>query len=131
MTTPTDAGTRNPAHPTMSRPAPPKACSGPTRSSDCARRIFHRRRADRRAGAPQPALMFGEDGVLARMLRLARSRRGACDAAGADKRFADPAWRDNPLYRLSLQGYLAWRNALADFVDARRWTTGARSARNS
>jgi polyhydroxyalkanoate synthase len=66
----------------------------------------------------QPALMFGEDGVLARLLRLAWSGVAPATLAGADKRFADPAWRDNPLYRLSLQGYLAWRNALADLVDS-------------
>jgi polyhydroxyalkanoate synthase len=34
-----------------------------------------------------------------------------------DKRFADPAWRDNPFYRAWMQSYLAWGDALDRFVD--------------
>ncbi len=34
-----------------------------------------------------------------------------------DKRFADPAWRDNPFYRAWMQSYLAWSEALDRFVD--------------
>ncbi|MGH7917389.1 MAG: hypothetical protein ACREQE_07960, partial [Candidatus Binataceae bacterium] len=29
----------------------------------------------------------------------------------ADKRFIDPTWNENPVYRHLLQAYLAWRNA--------------------
>ena len=35
-----------------------------------------------------------------------------------DKRFADPAWRDNPFYRAWMQSYLTWSDALDRFVDA-------------
>ncbi len=34
-----------------------------------------------------------------------------------DKRFADPAWRDNPLFRTALQAYLALGSELDVFVD--------------
>ena len=34
-----------------------------------------------------------------------------------DRRFADPAWSENPLYRRYLQTYLAWRNELHDWVE--------------
>jgi poly[(R)-3-hydroxyalkanoate] polymerase subunit PhaC len=34
-----------------------------------------------------------------------------------DRRFADPAWRDNAVYRALAQGYFAWANALSRFVD--------------
>ena len=33
-----------------------------------------------------------------------------------DRRFADPAWSQNPLYRRYLQTYLAWRKELNDWV---------------
>jgi polyhydroxyalkanoate synthase subunit PhaC len=35
----------------------------------------------------------------------------------SDKRFADPAWTDNPLYRRLLQAYLVERDALVRLVD--------------
>jgi polyhydroxyalkanoate synthase subunit PhaC len=34
-----------------------------------------------------------------------------------DKRFQDPTWKDNPFYRIWMQGYLAWRDSLNSFVD--------------
>ncbi|NEK57007.1 alpha/beta fold hydrolase [Geodermatophilus sabuli] len=37
--------------------------------------------------------------------------------APEDRRFADPAWRDNPAYRRLGQGYLAWSAALDRLVD--------------
>ncbi|MEX6503847.1 class II poly(R)-hydroxyalkanoic acid synthase [Pseudomonas zhanjiangensis] len=36
---------------------------------------------------------------------------------GGDRRFADPAWSQNPLYRRYLQTYLAWRKELHDWVE--------------
>ncbi len=35
----------------------------------------------------------------------------------ADRRFADPAWSHNPLYRRYLQTYLAWRKELHDWIE--------------
>ncbi len=34
-----------------------------------------------------------------------------------DKRFADPAWSQNPLYKRYLQSYLAWRKELHSWVE--------------
>jgi len=34
-----------------------------------------------------------------------------------DRRFADPAWKDNAAYRALAQTYLAWGNALYHFID--------------
>ncbi|HKV53149.1 MAG TPA: alpha/beta fold hydrolase [Candidatus Binataceae bacterium] len=34
----------------------------------------------------------------------------------ADKRFTDTAWTENPLYRVMMQSYLAWRAAMLDLV---------------
>jgi polyhydroxyalkanoate synthase len=36
---------------------------------------------------------------------------------GEDRRFADPAWRDNPLYRLIGQSYLAWEQSVGRLVE--------------
>ncbi|MGI9293610.1 MAG: alpha/beta fold hydrolase, partial [Pseudomonadales bacterium] len=33
-----------------------------------------------------------------------------------DRRFTDPAWQGNPLYRVWLQGYLSWKNALGEWL---------------
>jgi len=35
----------------------------------------------------------------------------------ADKRFTDPAWNENPLYRRLMQGYLALRSSMNELVD--------------
>lgn len=35
----------------------------------------------------------------------------------SDRRFSDPAWSQNPLYRRYLQTYLAWRKELHDWVE--------------
>src|SRR5262249_58957683 len=34
-----------------------------------------------------------------------------------DRRFADPAWKDNAVYRALAQVYIAWGNALYGFLD--------------
>ena len=35
----------------------------------------------------------------------------------SDRRFADPAWAQNPLYRRYLQTYLAWKKELHDWIE--------------
>ena len=34
-----------------------------------------------------------------------------------DRRFSDPAWSQNPLYKRYMQTYLAWRKELNDWAD--------------
>lgn len=38
--------------------------------------------------------------------------------ASDDRRFSDPTWSQNPLYRRYLQGYLAWRNELQAWISS-------------
>jgi polyhydroxyalkanoate synthase len=64
-----------------------------------------------------PALLLEQEAALARELVSIFSGNAASTQPQSDKRFADAAWRDNSLYRSTLQGYLAWRNALTGFVD--------------
>ncbi len=52
-------------------------------------------------------------GELARIV----TGRSQVQAPAGDRRFADPAWQENRLYRMSLQGYLAGREALLGLVD--------------
>ncbi|MGH7933964.1 MAG: PHA/PHB synthase family protein [Candidatus Binataceae bacterium] len=39
------------------------------------------------------------------------------EADPGDKRFVDPTWKENPLYRRLLQSYLAWRTAMSGLVE--------------
>jgi polyhydroxyalkanoate synthase len=65
----------------------------------------------------QPGLVLEQEAALARELIAALSGRGKTDLPQGDKRFLDASWRDNPFYRIALQGYLAWGKALSGFVD--------------
>jgi len=69
--------------------------------------------------ARKPRTVAGRAGSLGR--ELATIARGDSDRAPGrgDRRFDDPAWRDNPLFRRSMQAYLA-TNDTADalFSDA-------------
>lgn len=65
----------------------------------------------------QPALVIEQEVALARELFGLFSGSTESTPPKGDKRFADAAWQNNSLYRVTLQGYLAWRNALAGFVD--------------
>jgi polyhydroxyalkanoate synthase len=65
----------------------------------------------------QPALLVEQEAKLARDLMAVLSGNGQSTPPQGDKRFGDAAWRDNSLYRMTLQGYFAWRDALAGFVD--------------
>ena len=42
--------------------------------------------------------------------------KSSLQPAGDDRRFNDPAWQQNPLYRRYLQTYLAWRQELNDWI---------------
>jgi polyhydroxyalkanoate synthase len=65
----------------------------------------------------QPALVVEQEAKLVRDLVAALSGGTEGKPPQNDKRFGDAAWRDNSLYRMTLQGYLAWRDALSGFVD--------------
>ncbi len=65
----------------------------------------------------QPGLVLEQEVAFARELLALFSGSAEFTPPKGDKRFADAAWQDNSLYRVTLQGYLAWRNALAGFVD--------------
>jgi len=64
-----------------------------------------------------PALLLDQTAALARDLTSVVTGNETSVPQQGDKRFADPAWRDQSLYRTTLQGYQAWRNALAGFVE--------------
>jgi polyhydroxyalkanoate synthase subunit PhaC len=64
-----------------------------------------------------PALLLEQTTALARDLTSAVSGQETSRPQQGDKRFADPAWREQSLYRTTLQGYLAWCNALDGFVE--------------
>jgi polyhydroxyalkanoate synthase len=64
-----------------------------------------------------PFLVLEQEAALLRDLVAIALGSSKLAAAPGDKRFADPAWQDNPLYRLCLQTYLAWTNSVAQFVD--------------
>jgi polyhydroxyalkanoate synthase len=65
----------------------------------------------------QPSLVMEQEAKLARELIGVLCGNAEYTPPQGDKRFGDPAWRDNSLYRMTLQGYLAWRDALSGFVD--------------
>ena len=65
----------------------------------------------------QPMLVLEQEAALARDLISVLSGNADIAPSRGDKRFSDSAWKDNPFYRMSLQGYLAWGNALTSFVE--------------
>jgi polyhydroxyalkanoate synthase subunit PhaC len=65
----------------------------------------------------QPTLLLEQEAALVRDLMAVLGGSADCTPPRGDKRFTDPAWQDNSLYRMALQSYVAWRNALYGFVD--------------
>jgi poly[(R)-3-hydroxyalkanoate] polymerase subunit PhaC len=65
----------------------------------------------------QPGLVLEQEAALARELIAVLSGKGKTELPPGDKRFGDSSWRDNPFYRMTLQGYLAWGKALSGFVE--------------
>ncbi|RAU22734.1 class II poly(R)-hydroxyalkanoic acid synthase [Paramagnetospirillum kuznetsovii] len=65
----------------------------------------------------RPQVVMEETGrYLAQWGRLLSGKSDLSPPKG-DRRFDDPAWRENPIYRLSLQAYLAWSTAIDRLVD--------------
>ncbi len=65
----------------------------------------------------QPSLVVEQEAALVRDLIAVLGGSADSKPAQGDKRFTDPAWQDNAMYRMTMQGYVAWRNALTGFVD--------------
>ena len=67
--------------------------------------------------ARKPAVVAGQYAkLLAESARIARGRSALAPAA-SDRRFADNAWADNPMFRRVLQSYLALGQSLDRCVD--------------
>ncbi|MFD1554852.1 alpha/beta fold hydrolase [Paraburkholderia silviterrae] len=65
----------------------------------------------------QPALVMEQEMTLARdMLGIVTGQAQSAPPQG-DKRFADTAWQQNPIYSMTMRGYLAWRDSIAGFVE--------------
>src|SRR5262249_58829319 len=64
-----------------------------------------------------PALLLEQEAALLREFMAIMSGSSKLSAAPGDKRFTDPAWRENPVYRMCLQTYLAWTKSVAQFVE--------------
>jgi polyhydroxyalkanoate synthase subunit PhaC len=67
--------------------------------------------------AQNPTLVVEQEAALIRDLIAIMSGKSELAPAKGDKRFTDQAWQESPLYRMVLQGYVAWTNALQGFVD--------------
>jgi polyhydroxyalkanoate synthase len=64
-----------------------------------------------------PFLLLEQEAALLRDLAAIATGSSKLSVPPGDKRFADPAWQDNPLYRMCLQTYLTWTNSVTQFVD--------------
>src|SRR5450631_1499713 len=67
--------------------------------------------------AAHPTLVLEEQAALVREIIGVLADQSTVKPAHGDKRFTDPTWTENPFYRVFLGGYLAWTNALDDFID--------------
>ncbi|SAK85915.1 Poly-beta-hydroxybutyrate polymerase [Caballeronia hypogeia] len=65
----------------------------------------------------QPVLFAGQEMNLMRDLTSICLGLANTEPQPGDRRFSDPSWRGNALYRSTMQGYLAWCDALSSFVD--------------
>jgi polyhydroxyalkanoate synthase len=65
----------------------------------------------------QPGLVMEQEAAFARELFGLLSGNAESTPPKGDKRFTDAAWQNNSLYRMTLQGYLAWQRALSGFVE--------------
>jgi polyhydroxyalkanoate synthase subunit PhaC len=70
-----------------------------------------------RETAAHPTLVLEEQAALVREIIGVLAGQSTVKPAHGDKRFTDATWTENPFYRVFLGGYLAWTNALDDFID--------------
>src|SRR5262245_14812422 len=78
--------------------------------------VFETIRAVCRASLKQPTLVLEQQAQLAQELYLVLTAASHYKPAPSDKRFSDPHWTTSAFYRTWLQGYLAWRSSLDDFI---------------
>ena len=55
-------------------------------------------------------------GLGQELVKIALGRSEVAPKKG-DKRFADPAWQQNPLFRATMQNYLIWGSGMESYVD--------------
>jgi polyhydroxyalkanoate synthase subunit PhaC len=71
----------------------------------------------RKQAVRQPqALLRGVPGAARELLRIGLGKSGLVPDKG-DKRFADPAWRENPFFRSYMQAYLYFGSRVDSYVD--------------
>jgi polyhydroxyalkanoate synthase len=70
-----------------------------------------------REAAAHPTLVLEQQAALVREIARVLAGQSTIKPAAGDKRFSDAAWTENPFYRVFLGGYLAWTNALDEFID--------------
>ncbi|WP_322036890.1 alpha/beta fold hydrolase [Burkholderia cepacia] len=69
------------------------------------------------AAARNPSLLLEQEAALIRELTAILIGKSDVVPEASDKRFQEPAWTSNPLYRAVLQGHLAWSRALGQLVE--------------
>lgn len=62
--------------------------------------------------ASRPHVLMQETSRFVQEMGRVISGRSRIAPTKGDRRFEDSAWRDNPLHRMSLHGYLTWSNTL-------------------
>ena len=62
-------------------------------------------------------LLRDTPGTALELLRIALGKSQVTPEKG-DKRFADPAWKDNPLFRRTMQTYLYYGSRVDPFIDS-------------
>ena len=64
----------------------------------------------------QPEVLGGQLTKMAIELAKVAANVSEVTPEESDKRFADPTWSDNPIYRRMMQAYLVWRSAMQAMV---------------
>ena len=79
--------------------------------------IFASFRAIGEQAVQNPKLFVEQQSVLIRELIAVIAGQSQLAPPKGDKRFGDAAWQESPMYRMLLQGYVAWTNSVQAFVD--------------
>jgi polyhydroxyalkanoate synthase len=67
--------------------------------------------------ARHPAVVAEESARFMRELLVILSGQSDLGPPPDDKRFTDPAWRENIVFKTLLQGYWAWSQSLQNYAD--------------